>query len=270
MLLRCAPLCLLLCAPGCRQLAPAALPPSPVAVRCWTEGQLALQQGEKDKAKECFEQGLDADPQFAPNHLSLAAACLEKGDDEGACLHLAHFVAAQPDQLKARTHYAELLLRLHRLPEARRQFERCDADAQERDPPLPSHVIHCHSQLTKIAIEEDDDYAEHLHRGIGLYLLSRERASLPDPDGELSAESLLFRASLELRKARRERPGEARPCWYLYEVWSELGQRQPAMKYLHQAKAAEALSYLTSAERRDLRLACWREQTLAAKGPASR
>jgi tetratricopeptide (TPR) repeat protein len=261
MLHRCAALCLfLLCATGCRQLAPTAELPSSGAVRLWTEGQFALQQGEKNKAQECFEQGLAADPKFAPNHLSLAAACLEKGEPEGACVHLAHFVALQPDQLKARGHYAELLLRLHRLGEARQQFERCEREAQERDPPATTQRIHCHSQLTKIAIEEENSYEEHLHRGIGLYLLGQERAALPDPEGEMPTEGLLMRASLELRKARHQRPDEARPNWYLHEVWSHLGQRQPAKKYLEEARAAERFSYLTPAERHNLQFACWLEK----------
>lgn len=265
MLLRFAPLIFLLCLAGCRQLTPSATVHSPAAVRLWTEGQLALQQGDPVKARECFEQGLAADPQFAPNHLSLAAACLEKGDEDGACTHLAHYVAAQPDQLKARSHYAELLLRMHRVADARKQFERYDADAQECDQPANPQLIRCHSQLTKIAIQEEDSYEEHLHRGIGLYLLGQERAALPDPDGDLPAEGLLFRAGLELRKARRQRPDEARPCWYLYEVWSHLGKRHPAMQYLREASESAPISYLTPAERRNLQLACLREQSPVMK-----
>lgn len=256
MLPRFAPLACLLCLAGCRQLLPAESVHSPAAVRLWTEGQLALQEGDQEKAQQCFAQGLAADPQFAPNQLSLAAACLEKGDEDAACAHLAHYVASQPDQLKARSHYAELLMRLNRVNDARKQFERYDADAQEREPPAGSQLIHCHSQLTKIAVQLEDSYEEHLHRGIGLYLLGQERAALPDPDGDLPAEGLLFRAGLELRKARRQRPEEARPSWYLYEVWSHLGKRRPAMQYLREAHEAAPISYLTPAERRNLQLAC--------------
>src|SRR5205823_8525896 len=136
------------CLLGCRQL-PATSAPSPAAVRLWTEGQLALEKGEQGKAQECFQQGLVADPRFAPNHLSLAAACLETGDEDGACVHLAHYVAAQPDQLKARSQYAELLVRSHRWPDARKQFERYDADAQERDRTAKPQLLHCHSPLPK-------------------------------------------------------------------------------------------------------------------------
>lgn len=258
MLSRFAKLTCLLALAGCQQLRPATSAPAPAAIRLWTEGQLALQQGDRDQATQCFEKGLEADPRFAPNHLSLAAAFIESGDDDGACIHLAHFVAIQPDQLKARTHYAELLLRLKRWPDAREQFERLDAVAQDHQAPATQR-IHCHSQLTKIAIQEDDPYEEHLHRGIGLCLLGRERALLPDPDGDLPVEGLLFRAGLELRKAHSERPDEARPCWYLYTVWSQLGKHQPAMQYLREARDAAPSSYLTPCERRALQLACLRE-----------
>ncbi len=262
MLRRLAPFCCMLSLLGCRQLGPTATPPTAAAVRLWTEGQLARQSGTPGKAKDCFEQGLVADPQFAPNRLSLAAACLEQGDEDGACVHLAHYVAAQPDQLRARSHYAELLLRLHRWPDARKQYERFDADAQAQERPANSQLIRCHSQLTKIAMEENDYYLEHLHRGIGLYLLGQERAVLPDPNGDLPTEGLMCRAALELRKAHRSRPEEARPSWYLYEVWSYLGRRQPAMQSLHDAVESAPLSYLTAAERRNLHLAC-----LHALGP---
>lgn len=270
MLLRFAPCFCLLGSIGCRQLAPTANPPSPAAVQLWTEGQLALQKGEPSKAQACFQQGLTVNPRFAPNHLSLAATCLEGGDEDSACVHLAHYVASQPDQLKARAHYAELLLRLHRWEDARKQFERYDADAQERDQPANPQLIRCHSQLTKIALEEDDYYREHLHRGIGLFLLGQERAALPDPNGDLPAEGLLFRASVELRKAHRKRPEEARPCWYLYEVWSQLGRRQPAMQCLRETSESAPFSYLTPAERRNLQVACLHEQASCAKRTTTR
>src|SRR5262249_41121796 len=51
-------------------------------------------------------------PAAEVNHLDLAAARLEAGDDAGACAHLARHVAAHPEHLTARGHYAELLLRL--------------------------------------------------------------------------------------------------------------------------------------------------------------
>jgi hypothetical protein len=110
----------------------------------------------------------------------------------------------------------------------------------------------------EIAEAEGDEYAEHLHRGIGLYLLARERAELPEieDEGEMSEEGLLCKAAGELTMARMARRDEARPCWYLYEVWSRLDQRQPALRHLRLADAAAPFSYLTPAERRELEVAC--------------
>src|SRR5262249_4423813 len=97
---------------------------------------------------------------------------------------------------------------------------------------------------------------ERLNRGIGLCLVARERAGLPDPeDGQLSVESVLCKAAGELTMAHLERRDEARPCWYLYAVWSRLGQRQPALRHLREADATAPFSYLTPAEKRDLELA---------------
>ena len=138
--------------------------------------------------------------------------------------------------------------------EARAEFEAAVAEAQDE---LPlSHLIHCHSRLTQIAEAEEEKYDEHLNRGIGLYLLARERAALPDPDGELSVEGLLCRAAGELTLARLERPDEARPSWYLYKVWSRLAQRRPALRSLREASDRAPFSYLTPAEQRGLQLAC--------------
>jgi tetratricopeptide (TPR) repeat protein len=261
MLARCALVWLLLASAGCQQFLPATLRhSSSTAARHWAEGQVALQQGQPERAAHCFEQGLAADPGFAANHLSLAAACMEKGDQQEAAIHLAHFVAAQPNHWKAREYHAELLLRQHRWAEARSAFERYDALAQEAGPEVRSRLVRCHSRLTKIASEEEDPYAEHLHRGIGLYLLGRERLALPDPDGDLSTEGLFCRAAVELRKARRQRPEEARPNWYLYEVWSQLGKRQPAMRSLREAEETALCSYLTPTERRELQWTCLRER----------
>jgi hypothetical protein len=189
-------------------------------------------------------------------HLNLAAAQIERGDQPGAARHLAAYLAAFPDHHIVRKHYAELLLRLHRPHEARAQFERFIAGTQD-DPELgPKYLVHCHSRLMEIAEEEGDDYGEHLHRGIGLYLLACERAGLPDPeDGELSVESVLCRAAGELTMAHLARRDEARPCWYLYVVWSRLQQRQPALRHLREADACAPFSGLTPAERRSLELA---------------
>jgi hypothetical protein len=198
-----------------------------------------------------------ADQREERAHLSLAAACVENGDPAGAARHLAQYLAAFPEHHVVRVHYAGLLLRLHRPQEARVQFERLLDDVQDDTDPAAKHLIHCHRRLMEIAEEEGDDYAEHLHRGIGLYLLACERAGLSDPeDGELSAESVLCKAAGELTMAHMMRRDEARPCWYLYAVWSRLNQRQPALRHLREAESVAPFSDLTPAERRDLAIAC--------------
>ena len=106
-----------------------------------------------------------------------------------------------------------------------------------------------------IAQRIEDDYASHLHRGIALYWLARQRGELPDDGGELSSESLLCQSASELVLARRQRPDEARPCWYLHEVWTRLAQNQPATRWLRAAEEAAAFSYLTPAEQQRLHFA---------------
>jgi hypothetical protein len=188
--------------------------------------------------------------------MSLAAAHLEAGQDEAAAAHLGKYLAAHPEHVIVRSHYAELLLRLHRCREARREFERFTADAQDGGDALTRHLVHAHTRLMEIAEGEEDEYGIRLNRGIGLYWLARERTTLDDPEGELPAESLLFRATCELERACRTRPGEARPCWYLYAAWSQLAQQQRARHWLRRAAAAAPLSHLTAAEARSLHLAC--------------
>jgi tetratricopeptide (TPR) repeat protein len=265
-------LLLLLACAGCQSVAPAEGPASrspaveqaafrpdqpeanpPSARQLWEEGQIAMSQGQLDRAIVLYEQSLKADPRMARNHLSLAAAYLEKGDEAGACPHLARYVNARPEHLIIRVQYAELLWRLKRGREARAAFEDAVADAQD-DMPI-NHLIHCHSRLMRLAEEDAEEYDEHLHRGIGLYLLARERAELPEPDGELSVEGLLCRAAGELTLAHLKRPDEARPSWYLYKVWNRLDQRRPALRSLRAAGDAAPFSYLTPAEQRGLQLA---------------
>src|SRR5437879_8645419 len=140
------------------------------AVELWEQGQAAMRDGHPGEAVDFYAQSLAADPTMVRNHLSLAAAYLDLGDDVQACPHLAHYVAAQPDHLSIRLHYAELLVRLHQGKKARQAFEQFVVGAQEQGEPFDRNLIHCHSQLMEIAESEDDAYNEHLNRGIGLYL----------------------------------------------------------------------------------------------------
>jgi tetratricopeptide (TPR) repeat protein len=220
----------------------------------WQQGQQALLAGQSNRAIELYEESLAVDPHLTRNYLGLAAAWLDRGEDARACLHLTLYVAAHPEHLAVRVQYAELLHRLRRLGEARVEFERFIADAQEQDAVAREHLVHCHSRLVEIAAERDDEYDEHLHRGIGLFLLAREQ--IRQGGEEPSPEGLLCRAAAELTLARRSRPDEARPWWYLHRVWSSLALSQPAGRSLRAAAGVAPFSDLTPAEQRDLDLAC--------------
>jgi len=225
------------------------------AEQFWDMGQAAMRRGLPAEAVRFYERSLVLDPHLTRNHLSLAAAHLELGDDAGACAHLSRYVTANPEQLLMRVHLADLLLRLERAVEAGTEFERCVARAQERDDPSGRHLIHCHTRLMEIAEAAEDSYNAHLHRGIGLFHLAVQRATLGAGDEELSPEALLCKAAGELTLARLERPDEARPSWYLHEVWARLAQRRPARRCLQAAAAAAPFSYLTAAEQRGVQLA---------------
>jgi predicted Zn-dependent protease len=209
-----------------------------------------------DGAIAAYRESLRLDPALCRNHLSLAAACLEKGDDTAAADQMGEYLRKQPDHLAVRVHYADLLLRLGRPVPAREQYERFVADAQSRPVLADEHLVHCHSRLMEIAESQDDDYGEHLNRGIGLYLLAKQRQVLGEVNSDLSAEAMLCKAAGELTLATRGRPDEARPCWYLSAVWTELAQRRPAARWLRAAEEAAPFTYLTPGERDSLRLAC--------------
>jgi len=225
-------------------------------VRLWERGQDAMRAGRIDEAIRWYDQSLQLDPKLARNFLSLAAARISLGEEPEAASWLGRYVEAQPDHHVIRLHYAELLLRLGKVPDGRLQLERFIADVQERDDLANAHLLDCHTRLVEIAEAGDDDYGEHLNRGIGLYLLACQRAQFPDANDVLSKEALLCKAAAELGLARMRRPAEARPCWYLHEVWARLAQHHPAARWLRAAEAAAPFSYLTPAEQRGLRLAC--------------
>jgi hypothetical protein len=108
----------------------------------------------------------------------------------------------------------------------------------------------------EIAEQGEDEYEARLHRGIGLYYLALKRAELAEAATELTTETILCKAAGELALARLFEPEDARPCWYLYLVWSQLGQSQAASKHLALACALAPFSALTVVEQRDLELSC--------------
>jgi tetratricopeptide (TPR) repeat protein len=214
-----------------------------------------MRLGQTGRAIAAYRRSLELDPTLSRCRLSLAAAYVGEGNDPQAAEHLGAYVRAEPGHVTARGHYAELLLRVGRPDEARAQLERFVADCQEQEDLAEEHLISGHSRLMELAEAAEDDYGEHLHRGIALYLLACRRAALGAEPGGLSAEALLFKAAGELTLARLRRPEEPRPCWYLHAVWTRLGQRQPASRWLHAAEEAALLGGLTPAEGRGLRLA---------------
>jgi tetratricopeptide (TPR) repeat protein len=241
------------------------VPPPTPAMTLWHRGQELMRNGDNDKAIPCFLDSLKLDPNLARNHLSLAAAYADQGHDNLAMIHLGHYVAKQPDHLSARLQYADMLYQLQQPKAARVQYERFLADAQEHDELDEEHLVHCHTCLVEIYEASGDAYHEHLNRGLGLYQLACQRAALPDPNGELSVESLLLRAAGELMAARQSRRDEARACWYLHQIWSRLGQKHPATHWLRAAEAAAPLGELTPAETRGLYLAWMRFQQESRK-----
>jgi tetratricopeptide (TPR) repeat protein len=84
---------------GCQSLLPHEPQPTAAVVtaeQLWEQGQAAMKRGEPEEALAFYERSLEADPGFARNHLSLAAAHLEMGDEAAACPHLARYVDASP------------------------------------------------------------------------------------------------------------------------------------------------------------------------------
>lgn len=157
--------------------------------------------------------------------------------------------------LLIRMHYAELLIGHHREEEGRFEFERLIGEAEEMSPLPLRQLIHSHSKLMELGIAGEDDYAEHLHRGIGLYYLAKQSHELGQTNGRLNVESLLCQAAGELSLARLQKPNEARPCLFLYHVWVQLEQGRPAQRSLRDAGKNCSFSYLTPSERRHLYLA---------------
>lgn len=225
------------------------------AVQLWQEGQAAMRSGKPDEAIRFYQQSLTTDPGLVQNHLSLAVAYLRNKQSTKACGHLAVYVKVHPEQHLIRSRYAELLARLGRFDSARQVYEYTIADAQELGGPPAEQIPHYHSRIVQIAEVAEDPYHEHLHRGIGLYLLGCKRCAIGDPEGEFPAEGLFCKAVAELTQAQIDRPEEARPSWYLHCVWSKLGRRPPALQQLLRAAEAAPFSYLTATEQRDLQFA---------------
>ena len=182
------------------------------------------------------------------SEIQLAAQCLEKGDDVGALPHLSAYVEAHPEQPVIRVHLAEVMLKLDRKADAKKQFEQYIRDAQPQGGEMCKHVIHVHTRLVELAQAGGDEYGEHLNRGIGLLLLAEQLMSRPATDGDPNPQKLLVKAVGELKQAGELQPDAARPRWYLSEVYSQLGQQSPARRCLRRAHDRADFSDLTPAE----------------------
>ncbi len=184
-----------------------------------------------------------------------AAKHLDDGDDAGALPPLSRYVAAHPEHVTIRAHLAELLLKLKKPGEAREQLERYVADAQVQGEPAAKHLVHCHTRLVEIAVEQGDAYGEHLNRGVGLYRIAEQLLHAEDGADDPQAQKVLFQAIAELKLAVKERSDAARPHWYLHESWSHLAQSQPAREHLARARRLSVAGGLTPAEEQALALA---------------
>lgn len=196
--------------------------------------------------------------------LERAAAALAKGEEETAATLLEQYVENEPRHLFIHAQLAELYFKQKKWEPSRQRFQDCIALSQELGEPAYAYLIHAHSRLVDIAEAEQDAFAEHLHRGIGLYELACHRARTDEASQEPSVTTILGRAALSLQDARNENPGAARPHWYLHLVWSRLGQRMAAKQALLQADDRKFFAELTAKEKHELQMARWQEVTTCA------
>ena len=192
---------------------------------------------------EKLEVALEDDP------LTLAADSLARGDEPTAANHFEVYVRRNPDQLMFRVHLADLLFKLQRTVDAKPHYERFIADAQESTGTPQSRLVHCHTRLMEIAREADDRFAELLHRGVGLVLLTRQESE----DRE-TREEILCKAIATLVEAKTLRPSDPRVCVYLGEAHERAGNRRAADTARAVARNRMTPQSLTSNELRQLEL----------------
>ena len=159
----------------------------------------------------------------ADDPLTLAAECLARGDPPAAATHFELYVRKHPEQIMFRLHLADLLMTMNRVKEAQIHYEQFIADAQPSVGPPRERLVHCHTRLMEIARINDDRFAERLHSGIGLVLLTRQKIE----DAE-TREEILCQGITALREAREERPSDPRVYVYLAEAQERAGNRWAA------------------------------------------
>lgn len=193
---------------------------------------------------------METEPASVPaaDALALAAACLDRGDDAGALPHLKAHVSAYPDAIMMRAYLAELLFKLGRPVEARAEFERVTVDAPETGP-VGRQLVHCHTRLMELALESGDEFAEELHRGVGLVLLVRQWSAEPGGADERLSQQTLAKAVAALRSARDRVPTDPRPAVYLAEAYDGLGQSTAARSQRRAARSGVPDLGLSAGER---------------------
>ena len=178
--------------------------------------------------------------------LTLAAECLDRGDDAGAVSFLTEHLRAHPDADMLRLHLAEVLRKIGRIEEARVHYERFVCAAQTADGPAAAKLVHAHTRLMELA---GNDYDEFLHRGIGLVLLVRKWTADPARRDEIASEQTLAKAVKALKSALELRPGDPRANIYLAEALDGLGQRSAARTAIRMARAGLPDAVVTDAEK---------------------
>jgi tetratricopeptide (TPR) repeat protein len=190
------------------------------------------------------------------DELTIASACLEDGKDLEAVPHFLKHIQQHPEQIMIRAYLAELLYRLKRHDESRHHFERFVIAAEQEEGPARNHLVHCHTRLMEQAIQRKDLHAEHLHRGIGLFLLAQVQWQAKHGDAEVASE-LFCKAVIEFKDATEDQPNDAKAWWYLHQIWTYLNQQQAAKLTLQKAKEALAYSKLTPAEEKAIAAKSW-------------
>ena len=182
------------------------------------------------------------------NWLSLGLHHLENGSLQDAEFCLCEHVRDHPKHLRARALYADLLVKRRLFTLAEEQYGKCIALEQDRPNRSLQEEIFWRQRLMQIAQIHGDTYSIHLHKGIGLYLLSRQQFEKNHDD--LEREQLLFGAIRELEWAHLIRPNRAKPCLYLHLSWKTLGQSLLSNRNLQLARDNAVTGGLTPAEQR--------------------
>lgn len=186
-------------------------------------------------------------PPEEEDSLTLAAKCLAQDDVRGAVLHLDAYVRTHPDQPLFRLQLAELHLRGGQQAEAKFQYERFAADAQE-SPALQPHLVTAHIKLMEIAQRRNDRFGELFHRGVGLLLLVKEQDNMKDRD-EVFCEEMLCKSLRALLDAKELKPRDPRVRVYLAEVHARAGNPHAADAERVGARTSVVSGELTPTER---------------------